>query len=295
MIIEETFGKSTPIVLLVPKGDLAKEEMLVEELMELAPVTSVISYVNTVGTVIPPEYLESQVTDEFFSENYSRIVAYTNVGTEGELPFAVVESVQEIAASYYGEEALTLGESVTLFDIKQTVMRDNTLVNSMSVAAIALVLIVTFRSISIPVVLLLTIQSAVWINLSVPYFTDTSLVFVGFLIISTVQLAATVDYAILMTEAYKENRKEMLALPAIKKTMDEKTFSISISAAILSSVGFILWITSSNPIVSSIGLLLGRGALLAFITVLCFLPAMLLLLDKVISKTTVKANFYKGK
>ncbi|MCD8508514.1 MAG: MMPL family transporter [Bacillus sp. (in: Bacteria)] len=295
LIIEETFGKSTPIVLLVPKGDLAKEEMLVEELMELAPVTSVISYVNTVGTVIPPEYLESQVTDEFFSENYSRIVAYTNVGTEGELPFAVVESVQEIAASYYGEEALTLGESVTLFDIKQTVMRDNTLVNSMSVAAIALVLIVTFRSISIPVVLLLTIQSAVWINLSVPYFTDTSLVFVGFLIISTVQLAATVDYAILMTEAYKENRKEMLALPAIKKTMDEKTFSISISAAILSSVGFILWITSSNPIVSSIGLLLGRGALLAFITVLCFLPAMLLLLDKVISKTTVKANFYKGK
>lgn len=295
LVIEETFGKSTPIVILVPKGDLAKEEMLVEELMELAPVTSVISYVNTVGTVIPPEYLESQVTDEFFSENYSRIVAYTNLGTEGELPFAVVESVQEIAAAFYGKAALTLGESVTLYDIKQTVMRDNTLVNSMSVAAIALVLIVTFRSISIPVVLLLTIQSAVWINLSVPYFTDTSLVFVGFLIISTVQLAATVDYAILMTEAYKENRKDMLALPAIKKTMDEKTFSISISAAILSSVGFILWITSSNPIVSSIGLLLGRGALLAFITVLCFLPAMLLLLDKVISKTTVKANFYKGK
>src|SRR5699024_12161426 len=99
----------------------------------------------------------------------------------------------------------------------------------------------------------------VWINLSVPYFSDEPLVFIGYLIVSTVQLAATVDYAILLTVEYRDNLKKMPALPAVKKTLDDKLFSIFISASILSSVGFILLITSSYHIVSSIGLLHGRG------------------------------------
>ncbi|WP_198507832.1 efflux RND transporter permease subunit [Bacillus sp. FJAT-45037] len=293
--IEEAFGESTPLVLLVPKGDLVKEGELVEELEEITHVTNVIAYVNTVGSAIPPEYLEESITKDFFSENYSRIIINTNSAKEGDIPFAIVENVQEAAASYYGDQHLSLGESVTLYDIKNTVQKDNTFVNVMTVVTIAIVLMLTFKSVSIPVILLLTIQSAVWINLSVPYFTDTSFDFVGYLIISTVQLAATVDYAILFTETYKEHRRVMPAMQAIKKTLDEKTFSISISASILSSIGFILWVTSTNPIVSSIGLLLGRGALLAFVMVVCFLPAMLLVLDTLIRKTTYKANFYKGK
>jgi uncharacterized protein len=293
--IEETFGKFTPMVLLVPKGNAPMEEELVQELEQLDHVTSVISYVNLVSSVIPPEYLEKSITEQFYSENYSRIIVHTSTGTEGDEAFSLVEQVQKTAADYYGKEVYSLGESVTLFDIKHAVEKDNMVVNLLTVISIAIVLIVTFKSISIPVVLLLTIQAAVWMNLSVPYFTDSSLVYVGYLIISTVQLAATVDYAILFTEAYKEYRKEMSALEAIKKTVNDKIFSIAISASILSSVGFILWITSSNPIVSSIGLLLGRGALLAFILVVCFLPAMLLVFDKLINKTTWKANFHKEK
>ncbi|WP_026673427.1 efflux RND transporter permease subunit [Alkalihalobacterium bogoriense] len=294
-VIEEAFGELTPIVLLVPNGDLAKEMELVQGLEELNHVTSVISYVSMVGSAIPPEYVDESIRNEFFSENYSRIIINTNAAKEGDIPFSIVEAVQEQAALYYGEEALSLGESVTLYDIKNTVEKDNIVVNVMTVVTIAIVLLVTFRSFTIPVVLLVTIQAAVWVNLSIPYFTDTSLVFVGYLIISTVQLAATVDYAILLTEAYNENRKEMPAFAAIKKTLDEKVFSISISAAILSSIGFILWITSTNPIVGSIGLLLGRGALLAFVMVVCFLPALLLLLDKVIKKTTYNAKYYEEK
>ncbi|RSD28857.1 efflux RND transporter permease subunit [Mesobacillus subterraneus] len=293
--IEEAFGQTTPIVLLVPKGDAAKETDLVEELEELDYVTSVIAYVNLVGSVIPPEYLGESITDEFYSENYSRIVINTNQGTEGNLPFSIVQKVEEAAAKYYGDDALSLGESVTLYDIKNVVNKDNIVVNVLTVATIAVVLLATFRSISIPLVLLITIQSAVWINLSIPYFTNSSLVFVGYLIISTVQLAATVDYAILLTEAYQHNRREMPPVKAVIRTLDEKTFSISISAAILSSVGFILWITSSNPIVSSIGLLLGRGALLAFVMVVFLLPALLVVLDKFIKKTTYNANFYEEK
>ncbi|APC47277.1 RND transporter [Virgibacillus halodenitrificans] len=293
--IEDEFGKSTSMVLLVPKGDVAKEEELVQDLEKMEHVTSVLSYVNTVSPAIPPEYLDESVTEQFYSENYSRIILQTNTDTEGDIAFDLIEDVEATTGNYYGKEFYALGESVTLYDMKNVVQKDNTLVNLLTVITVALVLLVTFKSISFPIILLLTIQSAVWINLSVPYFTSSSLVFVGYLIVSTVQLAATVDYAILLTEAYKENRKEMPALAAIKKTLDEKIFSIAISASILSSVGFILWITSSNPVVSSIGLLLGRGALLAFIMVVLFLPAMLLVFDKIIEKTTWKANFYKEK
>ena len=293
--IEDVFGKSTQMVLLVPKGDLGKEENLVQELEGLKPVKSVLSYVNTIGAAIPPEYLEESITEPFYSDNYSRIILQTNTEAEGDTAFAFIEEVQTIAEDYYGDEFYTLGEAVTLYDIKNVVQKDNSIVNVLTVVTIAFVLLITFKSITFPLVLLLTIQSAVWSNLSVPYFTNSSLVFVGYLIVSTVQLAATVDYAILLTEAYKENRKVMPALKAIKVTLDEKIFSIAISASILSSVGFILWITSSNPIVSSIGLLLGRGALLAFIMVVFLLPAMLVVFDKVIEKTTWKANYYKGK
>ncbi|WP_077065124.1 efflux RND transporter permease subunit [Gracilibacillus massiliensis] len=293
--IEQVFGKSTPLVLLVPKGDIAKEEELIQELENVDHVSSVLSYVNTVSAAIPPEYLDESVTESFYSDNYARIILNTNTDSEGEKAFTLIEKVEGLAEQFYGDDIYALGESVTLNDMKDTVEKDNIVVNILTIVAIAIVLLVTFRSISMPIVLLLTIQSAVWINLSVPYFMDTSLVYVGYLIVSTVQLAATVDYAILLTEAYKENRKEMSAMKAIKKTVDEKIFSILISASILSSVGFILAWTSTNPIVSSIGLLLGRGALLAFILVVFFLPAMLVVFDKVINVTTWKANFYKEK
>src|SRR5699024_12356861 len=117
-------------------------------------------------------------------------------------------------------------------------------------------------------------------------------VYIGYLIISTVQLAATVDYGILFTEYYTYLRKEMSALAAVKKTIDEKIFSIGVSASILSSVGFILSWTSTDPIGSSIVLLLGRGALLAFLLVVFFLPWLLLTFYKFIQNTTWWPNFF---
>ncbi|OYD09952.1 RND transporter [Paludifilum halophilum] len=292
--IQEEFGKNTSMILLVPKGGMGKEEELVQHLEELPHVSSVISYVNTVSSAIPPDYLEESATEPFYSKNYTRITLNTETDSEGDEAFSLIDEVRDTAESYYDEVHL-LGESVTLYDIKNTVEQDNTVVNLLTIIMIAIVLVITFRSISIPIVLLLTIQSAVWLNLSVPYFTDSSLVYVGYLIISTVQLAATVDYGILFTENDRNLRQEMPAMKAIKKTIDDKMFAILISASILSSVGFILSFTSTNPIVSSIGLLLGRGALLAFVMVVFALPAMLVVFDRVIEKTTLRANFYKGK
>jgi len=291
---EDVFGKYTPMVLLVPKGDLAREDELVGELSDLKQVKSTVAYTNTVGVAIPPEYLDEETKEQFFSDNYSRIILNTTTKDEGDKAFALVKKVRDIVDSYYGDDYYATGESVTLYDMKQIVKKDNTLVNILTVATIALVLLVTFRSLSLPIVLLLTIQSSVWINLAIPYFTDDPLVYIGYLIISIVQLAATVDYAILFSDDYTSNRQKMGALAAIKKTINEKIFSIAVPASILSSVGFILWLTSSDPIISSIGILLGRGTLLAFTLVVLFLPALLVVLDRLIEKTTLKANFYKG-
>lgn len=293
--IEEAFGKFTPIVLLVPKGDIAREAELVNELDNLRQVKSIISYTNMVGPTIPSEYLDDSAKEQFFSEHYSRLILNTTTDAEGKEAFALVEDVQSMTEKFYEDDYHATGESVTLYDMKKIVEKDNVLVNGLTVVMIALVLLMTFRSLSIPIVLILTIQTSVWINLAVPYFTDDPLVYIGYLIISIVQLAATVDYAILFTEDYTNNRKEMSAKAAIIKTINEKIFSIGVSASILSSVGFILWLTSTDPIISSIGLLLGRGTLLAFLLVILFLPALLVIFDRLIEKTTRKANFYKGK
>ncbi|QHE50937.1 RND family transporter [Pontibacillus sp. HMF3514] len=292
--IQEEFGKNMPMVLLVSKGDRAKEEELVQDLEDLPNVSSVLSYVNMVSSAIPPDYLDQSLTEQFYSDDYARITLYTETDAEGEKAFSLIEQVQDTVDSYYKETHL-LGESVTLYDMKNIVQDDNKLVNWLTIITVTIVLLITFRSISIPIVLLLTIQASVWINLAFPYFMDTPLVYVGYLLISTIQLAATVDYAILFTENYNNLRKEMPAMEAIKKTIDDKIFAIFVSASILSSVGFILWITSTNPIVASIGLLLGRGALLAFLMVAIVLPALLVVLDWIIEKTTWKANFFKGK
>lgn len=293
MQIDEAFDKYTPLVLLVPEGDLAREDKLTSELDTLPEIKSIISYTSAVGVAIPPEFLDESTKDQFFSENYSRIILNATTDTEGKQAFAFVDKVRDITKKYYGDTFHATGESVTLSDMKVIVEKDNTLVNILTVVAIGLVLLITFKSISMPIVLLLTIQASVWINLAVPYFSNDPLVYIGYLIISIVQLAATVDYGILFSESYTNFRQEMSAKDAIKKTINENIFSIAVPASILSSVGFILWVTSSDPIISSIGILLGRGTLLAFTLVVLLLPALLLVFDRFIEKTTWKPNFYK--
>src|SRR5690625_1806447 len=164
--VEAIFGKNTEIVILVPKGDIAKEKALVKSLSKIPEVTSTVSYVNIVSTVIPPEFLEKEELENFYSENYSRIILHTNSEEEGDKAFQLIENVQEKVENYYGDNFYMLGESVTLFDMKNVVQKDNKLVNILTVVTIAFVLLITFKSLSLPVVLLLTIQASVWISLS---------------------------------------------------------------------------------------------------------------------------------
>lgn len=291
----ELFGQSTPIVLLVPRGDVVREEQLSRELGRISAVTQVVSYAAQVGGAIPPEIVGSSVTSQFYSPNYARIIAYTNTSSEGERAFSVVEQVKDLTRSFYGDDFYAAGSSATLYDMKTVVTKDNTTVNRIAVGAILLVLLITFKSLSIPVVLLIAIKAAIWINLATPYFMGSQLSFIGFLIISAVQLGATVDYAILLNSHYIINRRSMPPREALHQTLDETASSILVSASILSLAGLTLWLTSSNPMVSELGLLLGRGTALSMLMVYFFLPAALSLLDRVIERTTLGISFYGGK
>ena len=291
--INAQFGQSTVIVLLVPAGDPASESLLSEELSEQEHVTGVVSYAMSVGAAIPSDFLDSAITGQFYSQNYCRIIVYTDTADEGETAFAVVEQIQQTAQSYYEDTVYSAGQSVTLYDMKNVVTRDNTVVNFIAIAAIFIVLLITFRSLTLPILLLITIETAIWVNLSCPYFAGSQLVYIGYLIINTVQLGATVDYAILMTNHYIDNRKALPKKQALKETYGQVFGSILTSASILSLAGFALKFTSSDQIVSDMGLLLGRGAIIAFIMVLCFLPAALMLFDGVIQKTTLSLGFIK--
>ena len=169
---------------------------------------------------------------------------------------------------------------------------DNRLVNLIAIGGIFLVQLVTFRSVSLPFLLVFTIETAIWINLSFPNFTGTPLNFIGFLVISTVQLGATVDYAILFTNAYLSNRKLHPKKDAMRITIQENLAAVLISALTLAISGFTLAYTSNNPIIIELGMLLGRGTLLSLAMVACVLPGLLVLFDKIIRKTTLNNRFH---
>lgn len=291
--IEQNFGKSTVMVLLVPRGEIAKEQQLVIEIKEVPHVSGIMSYTNTVGVAIPTEYLKEEIVGQFYSKHYARIIIYTDTPEEGEIAFTTVERIQKIAKSYYGDAALSLGQSTNLYDMKNVVAKDNTLVNMIAIISICLVLLVSFRSISLPLILLVTIEAGIWFNLSIPYFAGTTINFIGYLVLSTVQLGATVDYAILLTDHYRVHRRVLSKKDAIHQSLGECFKSILVSASTLSIAGFTLYLTSSNSGSADIGLLLGRGTIFSFIMVVCFLPTMLVLFDKIIAKTTQKSEFLK--
>ncbi len=277
--IEEKFGKENVLAILVPKENAGKQSEFCDALSEIPHVTSVVSFVTAVGSEIPPEFVPKEVVKEFYSEHYARIILYTDTTEEGETTFGLVQTVLDTAAKHYDTYYLA-GQSTTLYDMKSIVSTDTKLTNLVAIIGIFLVLLVTFRSPILPLLLLFSIETAIWVNLSFPYFTDKPLSFIGYLIISTVQLGATVDYAILLTNAYMNNRKTLSKKDAMRATLANNLAAILTSAVILASAGFTLAFTTSNPIISELGTLLGRGTLLSLTMVACVLPALLILLDK---------------
>ncbi|MDR2196706.1 MAG: MMPL family transporter [Coriobacteriales bacterium] len=290
--IEAVFGKTNTLVLMVPRGDTAKEVLLCDELDKQNHVKAVVSYVTAVGAEIPSAYLDTEVVSNFYSENYTRILVNTDIEYEGEVSFDVVENIRNIAQSYYGDKTLMLGYSPNLYDMKEFIETDDKVVELVSILTIFAVLLITFRSWLLPILIILAIKASIWINMSIPYFQDNSLTYIGYIVMGTVQLAATVDYAILLTDYYLANRKTLPKIPAMKKTLGEMVQAILVSGLILSISGFCLVFMSSDALISQLGMLLGRGVLISLALIIVFLPMLLIVCDGFLRRTHKKYKFH---
>lgn len=282
--IEEVFGQSDTYVLMVPKGDTATETALSEELHTLPEITSIISYVDMAGAEIPNAYLDADTLAQLEGKNYSRMVITADVPYEGDTTFALVENIREIAEKYYPGNNYLAGEGVSTYDLKDTITADMVFVNLLAIGAVFVVLLFTLKSLTLPIILVLSIETAIWLNLSVPYFTDQPIYYLAYLIISSVQLGATVDYAILMTDRYRENRQIHAKKTAVIQTVTDTFVSIMTSGSVLTIVGLLLGWISSNQLLAQLGIFVGRGAIFSLVIVLLVLPGLLYIFDGLFMK-----------
>lgn len=282
--IEEVFGKSDTYVLLVPKGDFATESLLSDALHEIPEVKSIISYVDTVGAQIPTSYLDEETLSKLISDNYSRMVISVEADYEGEETFALVERIRAAAEEYYPGQSYLAGEDVSTYDLMDTITSDTLKVNLIAIGAVFAVLLLMMRSVTLPVILVLCIETAIWLNLAVPYFAGSTVFYIAYLIISSVQLGATVDYAILFTDRYREYRRSVDKKTAVVETVSSCTVSVITSASVMAAIGFLLGSISTHGILSQLGVLVGRGALLSLAIVLLVLPGLLYIFDRLVCR-----------
>ncbi len=284
--IEEEFGKDNYIVALVPV-DSVKEKELVEDLKEVDSIKNVISYSQSVGSYIPREFVPEAAKKQLVSGGYTQVISVIESGEETDVAFETYEKILEISTNYYGEDAMFIGSTPIIYDMKTVTQNDMLRVNLIAAIAIFLVLLITMKSLSLPFILVFLIEISIWINLSVPYFQDLKLSYIGYLIIGAIQLGATVDYAILMANTYIAERKIVSRLDALTSSIKKSTITIITSATIFATGGTVLGIVSSNAVILDLGKLIARGAIISALMVIFVLPGILYLFDKFIKKTTL--------
>ena len=173
--VEEENGASNPLVIMVLKGDTSKESALSEELKDNENVTSVISYVDSVGSTIPDGFVPSDSLSQLYSENYSRFVVTISTEESEEGWTEKLNEVYKICEKYYGDEARIAGDLASTRDLKETITEDNSRVNTLAIAFVFAILLFNFKSITLPVILTLVIELSIWINLAIPYVQGTTL------------------------------------------------------------------------------------------------------------------------
>ena len=241
------------------------------------------------------EDLHTQLTDaqlQLKGEHYSRLVLQLNLPEESEETFAFLDTLHSTVARYYPEDALLVGNSTSDFDLSTSFGNDNLLISILTIVFVILVLVFTFQSAGLPVLLILVIQGSVWINFSFPYLQNEPLFFLSYLVVSSIQMGANIDYAIVIANRYVELKQTMSLKDAVIESLNEAFPTIVTSGTILASAGISIGLLSSNPAIASIGVCLGRGTLISIFLVMGILPQILMLGDIIIEKTafTLKAR-----
>ena len=293
-IIDDTFGESQVWAIMVPEGDWANEDALVAELEDLPTTKSVLSWSTAAGSALPYQMADESVSSQLINDGWSRIVLTSNITDESPEAFELVDTVRGLCSKYYGDDYKLVGNTVSYYDIRSVTTQDNTTVKLASVLAIGIVLLVMFKSISIPIILILAIEVSIWINEAVPYFTGDTINFVAFLVIDAVQLGAAVDYAIIYTEEYLKLRREMPKRRASVLAIEHTAQPIMTSSSILILACLGIYFAVSSPLIQQVGMLIARGALISVIEIFFVLPLLFRMCDGFVRRTSRNIDFYQG-
>ena len=283
--IEEKFGRSNLYLIIVPNETPIKERELADELENLYYVKSVTGIANVLPVGIPESIVPESIKKQLRTENYARMLMYTRTDTESELAFETSDEIQAIVKKYYPKNAYVVGNTPSTQDLKELMVPDYAVTNIISLLAVAIVVGIAFRSLLLPVLVLIPITIATYINMTVPYLQGESFMFNGFIIVSCIQLGATVDYSILLTNNYMYNREhEMGKRKAAIDALQRSILSILTSGTILTVAGYGIYFISSVSAISSLGHLIGRGGMISMCMVILAVPALLTSFDWLIFK-----------
>lgn len=225
--------------------------------------------------------------DQLQGEECSRMLVYLTLPEEGDETFAFLDEMHTIANKYYEDATILIpGEATSQYDLYKTFQTDNTVVNVVSILAVLVVLLFTFMSAGMPVLLILIIQGAIWVNFSFPAIQQKNLFFMSYLIVSSIQMGANIDYAIVISGRFMELKNQMPKKDAIIETMNFAFPTIVTSGSMLALAGIFIGKMSSDGAICGIGQCLGRGTILSIIIVMFVLPQILLLGEKIIDKTS---------
>lgn len=218
------------------------------------------------------------------SDNYSRMVFTYTCDVESDEAYQMLKDIRGDVERYY-DECLLVSDSVNSRDLGDSFSGDNNKINIITLLALLLILMVTFRSAGVPVILVLAIQGSVWINFSIPFLASQRLYFLAYLVVSSIQMGATIDYAIVFTNRYLTLKETMDRKEAAAAALNQSFPTILTSGSILTISGFLIGMISTNAIISALGAALGRGTLISIVIVMMVLPQIVLLCDKFIEKT----------
>lgn len=287
--IERAFGKANVVIAMVPNGSVVKERELTEELEEQEFIDYALSMAGTLPQGIPESFLPGNVVEQLRTERYARILISMKTLEESEYSFACSNRLTEIVKSYYPEDSYVIGMTPTTIDIRDILTDDYNRVSIISLMGVAVVVMITFRSVMVPILVIIPIEVAIYLNMTLPYVLGESMVYIGYIIVSCLQLGATIDYSILMTNNYMEMRETMGSRESAVAAISKSALSVITSGSILTVVGYLLYFTSTIQAISQVGRLVGRGALLSMVLVLSLLPALLAAFDKPIRRQQERA------
>lgn len=286
--LDEEYHMATTHMLLVD-ADMEPKEVnsMLDEMGKVDGVSFSMSLDTLIGPSIPREIVPDSVTKILKSDKWQLMLIGSEYKVASDEENAQIDELSKILKSY-DKDGMLIGEAAATKDLIDITDHDFKVVNIVSIAAIFIIILIALRSVSLPIILVAVIEFAITVNMGVPCFTNTTIPFIASVVIGTIQLGATVDYAILMTTRYKTERN------AGKDKHEAVTIALSTSmkSIMVSALGFFastfgVGVYSSVDMISQLCTLMSRGAIISMITVICILPSMLMLFDKVIINTTM--------